>query len=96
VSNFPAKSRVLFPSKYLYLDQLFSKHDLNSLNVAKIGQNWPKLTGYFHVFQVMERIADILRTNTVKNETFSKNLKKFNFCQFLPILATFYELKITF
>jgi hypothetical protein len=52
--------------------------------------------GYFHVFQVVEHIPDILRTNTVKNETFSKKSKKFNFCQFLPILAIFYELKITF
>jgi hypothetical protein len=47
-----------------------------SKNVAKIGQNWPKLTdfqtfcGYFHVFQAVEHIRDILRTNTVKNETF--------------------------
>jgi hypothetical protein len=52
--------------------------------------------GYFHVFQVVEHIPDILRTNTVKNETFSKKSKNSIFGQFLPILATFYEVKITF
>jgi hypothetical protein len=35
--------------------------------------------GYLHVFQVVEPIRDILRTNTVKNETFSKRIKKFHF-----------------
>jgi hypothetical protein len=44
----------------------------------------------------VEHIADILRTNTVKNETFSKNRNNSIFASFLPILATFYELKITF
>jgi hypothetical protein len=59
-----------------------------------MGQNWPKLTdfqtfcGYFHVFQVVEHIPDILRTNTVKNKTFSKNRKNSifaSFCQFKPL-----------
>jgi hypothetical protein len=31
----------------------------------------------------VEHIGDILRTNTVKNETFSKKSKKFNFSNFL-------------
>jgi hypothetical protein len=52
--------------------------------------------GYFHVFHVVEHIKDILRTNTVKNETFSKKPKNSIFGQFLPILVTFYEVKITF
>jgi hypothetical protein len=62
----------------------------------------PKMTdfqtslGYFHVFHVVEHIKDILRTNTVKNETFSKKSKNSIFGQFLPILVTFYEVKITF
>jgi hypothetical protein len=47
-------------------------------------------------FQVVEHIRDILRMNTVKNETFSKKSKNSIFGQFLPILATFYEVKITF
>jgi hypothetical protein len=65
----------------------------------KYSQNWSKLTdfqtflGYFHVFQVVEHIPDILTTNIVKNETFSK---KSIFSHFLPISATFYEVKITF
>jgi hypothetical protein len=52
--------------------------------------------GYFHVFHVVEHIKDILRTNTVKNETFSKKSKNSIFGQFLPILVTFYEVKIAF
>jgi hypothetical protein len=51
--------------------------------------------GYFHVFQVVEHIRTF-RTNTVKNETFSKKSKISIFGEFLPILATFYEVKITF
>jgi hypothetical protein len=43
----------------------------------------------------VEHIRDILTTK-VKNETFSKNRKKSIFGHFLPILATFYEVKITF
>jgi hypothetical protein len=49
-----------------------------------------------HVFQVVEHIPDDLTTNIVKNETFSKNSKKSIFGHFLPISATFYEVKITF
>jgi hypothetical protein len=69
--------------------QLFSKRDLNSQNVAKIGQNWPKLTDFqtfcrlFSRFsQVVEHIRDILKTNTVKNETFSKKSKNSIFGHF--------------
>jgi hypothetical protein len=59
----------------------------------KYSQNWSKLTDfqtfldYFHVFQVVEEIIDILTTNIVKNETFSKKSKKSFldiFCQFQP------------
>jgi hypothetical protein len=69
------------------------------LKLVKIGQNWQffkTFCGYFYVFQVVEHIRDILRTHTVKNETFSKKMNQFNFFQFLLILATFYEQKITF
>jgi hypothetical protein len=65
-------------------------------------KRWPKLTdfqtflGYFHVFHVVEHIRNILTTNIVKNETFSKKSKKSIFGQFLPISATFYEVKTTF
>jgi hypothetical protein len=61
----------------------------------KCSYNWSTLTdfqtfcGYFYVFLVVEHIPDILRTNTVKNETFSKKTKIFNFCQFLPVFASF-------
>jgi hypothetical protein len=41
-------------------------------------------------------IRDILKTKTVKNETFSKKSKNSMFGQILPILATFYKVKITF
>jgi hypothetical protein len=44
--------------------------------------------GYFHVFQVVEHIRDILTTNIVKNETFSKKIEKILFfvifCQCHP------------
>jgi hypothetical protein len=44
----------------------------------------------------VEHIRDILGTNTVTNETFSKKSKNSIFGQFLPILATFNEVQITF
>jgi hypothetical protein len=42
----------------------------------------------------VEHIIDSFRTITFKND-FSKKLKNSIFGQFLPILATFYEVKIT-
>jgi hypothetical protein len=54
------------------LYQLFSKRDLNSEHVAKIGYNWQNLTdfqtffGYFHVLQVVEHTRNSFGTNTVK------------------------------
>jgi hypothetical protein len=68
----------------------------------KYSQNWSKLTdfqtslGYFHVFQIVDHIRDVLTTNIVKNETFSKTSKKSIFGHFLPSSATIYEVKITF
>jgi hypothetical protein len=44
--------------------------------------DFQKICGYFHVFQVVEHIPDILRTNTVKNETFSKKSKNLIFASF--------------
>jgi hypothetical protein len=82
-----------------FIYQLFSKLDFYFI---KYSQNWPKLTdfqtslGYFHVFQVVEHIPDILTTNIVKNETFSKKAKKSIFGHFLLILTTFYKVKIMF
>jgi hypothetical protein len=52
--------------------------------------------GYFHVLQVMEHTRDSFRTNSVKKMRLFKKVENFLFCQFLPILATFYEVKITF
>jgi hypothetical protein len=69
------------------------------LKLAKIGQNWQQLTdfqtffGYFHVFQAVEHIPDSFRMITLKNETFEK---RSNFWSLFPILATIYEVKITF
>jgi hypothetical protein len=70
--------------------------------MAKIGYNWQQLTdfqtffGYFHVFQVVEHIPDCFRMITFKNETFEKKSKSLNFWSLFPILATIYEVKITF
>jgi hypothetical protein len=61
------------------------------LKLSKIGNNWPILFGYFHVCQVVEHIPDSFRTITFKNETFEKKSKNF-----ISILATIYEVKITF
>jgi hypothetical protein len=52
--------------------------------------------GYFHVFLVVEHIKNSFRTITFKKWDFSKKSKNSIFGQFLPILATFYEVKITF
>jgi hypothetical protein len=54
-----------------------------------MGQNWSKLTdfqtssGYFHVFQVVEHIPDVLTTNIVKNKTFFEKIVKINFWYFI-------------
>jgi hypothetical protein len=48
------------------------------------------------VFQVVEHTQDSFRMITIKNETFEKIIQKFNFWSILPILATIYEVKITF
>jgi hypothetical protein len=37
-----------------------------------------------------------IRMITFKNETFKTKIQKFNFWLILPILATIYEVKITF
>jgi hypothetical protein len=71
--------------------------------LAKIGKNWQKLTDFqtfflaiFNLFQVMEHIRDSFRTITLKKSDFPKKWKNSNFGQFLPILVTFYKVKITF
>jgi hypothetical protein len=67
--------------------------------VAKFGQNWQKLSDFqtfSTIFQVVEHAKDSFERIQLKNETFSKKSKNSIFGQFLPILDTFYELKITF
>jgi hypothetical protein len=64
-------------------------------------ENWKlaKIDRFSNFFRVFSRFSgrgthpnsDILRTNTVKNETFSKKLKNSILGYFLPIWATFYE-----
>jgi hypothetical protein len=73
--------------------------------MPKIGQNWSKLVnidrfanflGLFSRFLGRGTHKRIFTTNIVKNNTFSKKSKKSIFGHFLPILATFYEVKLTF
>jgi hypothetical protein len=66
------------------------------IQIHKMWQQWTDFQtffGYFHVFQVVEHIPDSFRMITFKNKTFEKKIQKF---EFLPILATIYEVKITF
>jgi hypothetical protein len=68
--------------------------------LVKIGQNWQIFKLFVAIFTFFRswthQCRDVHRTNTVKNEIFKTKSKKINFCQLLPILATFYELKVTF
>jgi hypothetical protein len=50
----------------------------------------------FLSFSGREHTQDSFRMITIKNETFEKNIQKFHFWSILPILATIYEVKITF
>jgi hypothetical protein len=45
---------------------------------------------------VVEHTGDSFRMITFKNETFKKKIQKNPFWSILPILATIYEVKITF
>jgi hypothetical protein len=68
------------------------------LKLAIIGNNWP-----FDLFRLFSRFSGrgthflhSFRTITLKNENFQKKSENSIFGQFWPILATFYEVKITF
>jgi hypothetical protein len=62
----------LFSRFFVLLGTSRREENLKSL-CDNPGQNWPKLTdfqnicGYFYVFQGVEYITDILRTNTAMN-----------------------------
>jgi hypothetical protein len=85
-----------------FFQKLFQIHKM-WLKLAKIAEYWQQLNdfqtffGYFHVFQVVEHIPDSFRIIKFRNETLKKKIsKKMNFWSLFPILATIYEVKISF
>jgi hypothetical protein len=65
------------------------------LKLAKIDR-FSNFFRLFSRFQVVENIPDSFRMITFKNETFENKSKNLNFWSLFPILATIYEVKITF
>jgi hypothetical protein len=60
-----------------------------------------KIDRFSNFFRLFLRFSgrgtrDRFRMITIKNETFEKKIQKFHFWSILPMLATIYEVKITF
>jgi hypothetical protein len=69
------------------------------LKLAKIGNNWPifKLfSAIFTFFRSWNTSQTVKRMITFKNETFNFFSKNLNFWSLFQILATIYEVKISF
>jgi hypothetical protein len=96
--TFPPSNILFFPGQYFSAGigkqncspGQFSFHDTNIVFTSGDGKNHECL------FQAVEHTQDSFRMITIKNETFEKIIQKFNFWSILPILATIYEVKITF
>jgi hypothetical protein len=63
--------------------------------LPKIGNNWPIFKLFSAIFTFF-RSCDSFRMIKFKNETFKKKSKYLNFWSLFPILATIYEVKISF
>jgi hypothetical protein len=70
------------------------------LKLAKIGNNWPIFKRFSAIFTFFRswNIPELrpFLNNYIQKWDFWKKIQKFHFCSILPILATIYEVKITF